>query len=219
MLATSAASMVFGYGAEETGSSRDGDLLKYYTQYDSSFGDGLSQVGGGLKASYFANPTLTEPPQVVRIDSTVNVQFPSLHLFGSVPNDSWPLKKIQDVSARWSGFLKAPHSGTFSIILDLGKGGDSTSTSLFLDDVAVVFEESTSEWSTYRIVDVVLEKGVLYKLLLETSVVAIGEIDISTRCRLEWLSDRIPQQIIPSHLLFPGAAHIDQSPLHLRIYS
>jgi beta-glucosidase len=64
----------------------------------------------GLRAEYFSGDDLTVTPQVVRIDSTINLQL-------SQPDSSAvaPPAGMKDFSVRWTGFLTPPESGKYEI--------------------------------------------------------------------------------------------------------
>jgi hypothetical protein len=219
LLATSAASAVFGYGTNGTGSEGDGDLVDYYSriQNDEQLKYNLLYTGGGLKAQYFNNPNLSGSPDIVRIDPCVNVQMPKHDNSHSVNDEltTWPLTKTSEVSVRWDGLVKAPHSGMFSFILDLGFS--RTPTAVFYFDDRLIALDNTPEVGRMSSISMQLQQGVLYKVRVEVMISGGDHNDI-VRCRFEWQSERIQQQIIPSHLMFPSATKIDQSPLNLRIY-
>jgi len=83
----------------------------------------LSQTDGkpGLKAEYFANKDLQGAPAATRIDEQINFDW-----FTNAPVDELPLDNF---SARWTGRITAPTSGTY----ELGLRADDAAR-LFLDD-------------------------------------------------------------------------------------
>jgi len=195
LLGIPTSSLIMGYGANGTGSH--GELGVSGTGV-------LSSQGGGLKAYYYSNPSFFGSPHLVRVDPRIDLA--SFSETGYIP--TWPLTKSNDVSVRWIGFLKAPHSGSFSISFTSEQ--DSISVSLYLDDILLDISTDLKQ------VDLI--KGVLYRIKVELAV-EVGINKQLPRCSLEWESDRVSKQVIPSYFLFPAASHINSSPFLLNAYS
>jgi hypothetical protein len=74
----------------------------------------VSPCSGGLQASYFNNTTLSGTPVVSRIDQTINFDW------GSGSPD--PKVNIDQFSARWTGQLYAPVTGTYTFTATVDDG-------------------------------------------------------------------------------------------------
>lgn len=107
----------------------------------------------GLNAEYFDNKNLDGSPKLKRVDKTVNFHW----------DDKSPAKEIGDdnFSVRWTGYLKIPKSGMYSLKTSADDG-----TRLYLDDQLVIndWNDHAVETRSYK---VQLEEGKLYKIKLE----------------------------------------------------
>lgn len=107
----------------------------------------------GLNAEYFDNKNLEGTPKLKRIDKNVNFHW----------DDRSPAKEIgeDNFSVRWTGYLKAPATGLYSLKTSADDG-----TRLYLDDQLII-----NDWNDHavetRSYNVQLEKGKLYKIKLE----------------------------------------------------
>ncbi len=83
----------------------------------------------GLKAEYFAGDDCSGTPQVVRVDSEVNLQV-------SDPDSSaiTPPGGMKEFSARWTGFLTPPESGNYQFGLNGSKNRLWLDGQLIVDD-------------------------------------------------------------------------------------
>ncbi len=107
----------------------------------------------GLKGEYFNNITLCGQPDITRLDAAVNFQWTL-----SPPDKAI---NLDFYSARWTGKLKAPASGTYKIGLD---GNDGYR--LYLNGKLVIDNWQKQTYST-KLADVVFEKGKEYDIKAE----------------------------------------------------
>lgn len=107
----------------------------------------------GLNAEYFDNKNLEGEAKIKRIDKNVNFRW----------DDKGPGKGIgeDNFSARWSGYLKAPKSGTYELHTSTDDGAR-----LFLDDKALINDWNDHAVETKRC-EVNLEAGKVYKITME----------------------------------------------------
>lgn len=120
---------------------------KYLSNNDS----GISKEG--LKAEYFNNVYLEGKPVLIRVDDSIDFSW-TLYSPGRPVNHDF-------YSARWTGFLKAPESGTFKIGLD---GNDGFR--LFLNDQLIIDNWQKQTYST-KLADFHFQKDKEYKIRVE----------------------------------------------------
>jgi len=239
-----------GFGAAASGSPGDASLDAYYTGSDGGVvhtGGG----GGGLKAEYFDNAFLSGPASVVRIDPTVDLVLPPQGAaghsatplgfgFAAGGEDAYasllPLGTNGDLSVRWSGLLRAPSSGDFTLALDVNLPLSAESASgrvtarLFLDDgllalanaVATQHVPSASFLSDMAQGNMTFEVGVLYSVRVEFEARSgdmLHRLDgAPPRCRLLWQNSYIPRQAIPAFFFYPSATDISGSPFPIKVF-
>ena len=109
----------------------------------------------GLKAEYFASDNFSVTPQVVRVDSKVDLQL-------SHPDSSAvaPPEGVKEFSVRWSGFLTPTESGNYQI------GLVGSMNRLWLDGQLIV-DDALLHDSIPTLKTVQLEKGHRYALKVE----------------------------------------------------
>ncbi len=107
----------------------------------------------GLRAEYFAKPDLKGKPKLTRVDSVID--------FNWLLNP--PTEKFADgvFSARWRGWLQAPHSGTYY----LGAYGFRGFRIVFADSELVKFDGRTNPRLQYK--ELTLEAGKWYPITVE----------------------------------------------------
>ena len=86
----------------------------------------------GLKAEYFSGGDFSGSPQVVRVDSTANLQ-----LFHPDSSAIAPPSGMKDFSARWNGFLTPDKSGSYQIGLVGSMNRLWLDGQLIVDDLAL----------------------------------------------------------------------------------
>ncbi len=112
-----------------------------------------SMKTNGLNAEYFDNKNLEGSPKLKRVDKQVDFRW----------DDKSPAKEIgeDNFSVRWTGYLKAPKTGMYSLKTSADDG-----TRLYLDDKLVI-----NDWNDHAVetrnYNVELEEGKLYKIKLE----------------------------------------------------
>jgi beta-glucosidase len=109
----------------------------------------------GLKAEYFASDNLTSTPQVVRNDSTINLQLSEPYSSAIVPPPG-----MKDFSVRWTGFLTPTDSGSYQIGLVGSMNRLWLDGRLIVDDLQL--HDATPSTTTLH-----LEHGHRYSLRIE----------------------------------------------------
>jgi beta-glucosidase len=109
----------------------------------------------GLKGEYFSGESFAGTPEVVRVDKSVDLQ-----LFHPDASALTPPSGMKDFSARWTGFLTPPESGSYQV------GLVGSMNRLWLDGELVVddlnLHDPTPATKTLQ-----LEKGHRYALKIE----------------------------------------------------
>jgi len=109
----------------------------------------------GLTAEYFKGTDFEGTPQVVRVDSSVNLQ-----VFNPEPSSLTPPTGIGNFSVRWTGFLTPQESGTYRVGLTGSMDRMWLDNKLIVDDF--VLHDPRPATSTME-----LEKGHRYALRIE----------------------------------------------------
>lgn len=109
----------------------------------------------GLKVEYFAGDDCSGTPQVVRTDSTINLQ-----LSHPDPSAIPPPEGMKEFSVRWTGFLSPSESGSFQF------GLVGSMNRLWLDGQLIV-DDALLHDAIPTIKTVQLEKGHRYALKVE----------------------------------------------------
>jgi len=109
----------------------------------------------GLKAEYFAGDDCSGTPQVVRVDSGVNLQ-----LSDRDPSAIKPPEGMKEFSVRWTGFLTPTESGNYQFGLNGSKNRLWLDGQLIVDDD--LLHDPIPTLKTLR-----LEKGHRYALKVE----------------------------------------------------
>ena len=107
----------------------------------------------GLKGEYFNNVYLQGKPVLTRIDDSINFSW-TLYSPGRPVNHDF-------YSAKWTGLLKAPQSGTFKIGLD---GNDGFR--LYIDNQLIIDNWQKQSYNT-KLADYHFEKGKEYNIRVE----------------------------------------------------
>lgn len=107
----------------------------------------------GLNAEYFTNKNLEGEPKLKRVDKNVKFQW----------DDKSPANEIgeDNFSARWSGYVKAPKTGTYNLRTSTDDGAR-----LYFEDKLVIddWNDHAVETKNYT---VQLKAGKLYKIKME----------------------------------------------------
>ena len=138
----------------------------------------------GLLGVYFAANNLTQPV-VARVDDTVNFDW-----VGSAPH---PALAMDNFSARWTGRLIPPATGTFTFFTQADDG-----VRLWVNGVQVV-----NDWNPHALTEssgtAVLQAGVPVDVTME-----YFEATGQATCKWLWSGPGITKQIVPSAVLRPA---------------
>jgi hypothetical protein len=139
--------------------------------------------GNGLSASYFTNMNLTGAPSLTRVDTTLNFDWGQSSPLNGIPIDRF--------SARWSGRIKSPITGSilFSTTSDDG-------VRLWINNVLVI-NNWTSHSSTINDATVSLVADEFYDIKLEYYDTYSASI-----IKLFWSFLGQPKVIIPKSKLY-----------------
>lgn len=139
---------------------------------------GANIVGVGLRGEYFAAPHWQGQPLLVRTD--VAVDFAGL---ADLPNESG---QALPASVRWSGWIKAPTSGSYRFHLQPSQARMSISR----QDVKAADSVAESE-------PVEMVAGRFYPIQVEVDELKEGQLPV----RLEWTAPHGARYLIPRALL------------------
>lgn len=141
----------------------------------------------GLQARYYNASNLTQL-KVVREDPRIDFSWGSGSPARSVKRDGF--------SARWTGKIEAPESGTYTFFTDTDDGAR-----LWVDGRLIIDKwksRGEKEWAG----EIRLESGRLYDIRMEQS-----EIKGRATARLLWRGPGTAKQVVPSERLYlPGAS-------------
>lgn len=139
-------------------------------------------------ASYYNNPTFTEP--AARVQTETAVTSTNNGDWGTgVPDPSLPLNNF---SARWSGQILPQYSQTYYFTARV-----DDAVRLWVNNQLIV-DRWPGGGATDRVGSIDLQAGVLYDIRMDYS-----EATGSAEARLYWHSDDQAKQIIPMNRLFP----------------
>uniref|UniRef100_A0A7S3JSX7 PA14 domain-containing protein n=1 Tax=Aureoumbra lagunensis TaxID=44058 RepID=A0A7S3JSX7_9STRA len=149
------------------------------------------QANRGLLGHVFHNTGLQGKAAHIQIDDTFSLSYAAQPY----------------TSIRWTGYLLAPDTAVFNFRLVLAQSADDAM--LFIED-ALVTATDTGKHSADG--QVALSRNALYEISLEyRCTTASGGLV------LQWSTDAVPPQPIPTYFLFPTASHIAGSPFPLRL--
>jgi hypothetical protein len=140
-----------------------------------SIADFLRLSGDGLKATYFENETLIEPPRESRVDPTVDFRWDAKHGF----------------SVRWTGKLLADKTQRYQFHLRAGG-----SVQFAVDGKPLIDRQEDPAPAEYATA-VELEAGKLYDLELKYFNHAAPAL-----IELRWSGPATPTEIVPSYRLY-----------------
>jgi hypothetical protein len=151
--------------------------------------------GGGLIGHYYNNQWLRGSPAHSQVDAAIafNWGFGPLAQAGALSSADY-------VSVRWSGFLKAEFTEEYTFYVDVDD------SARLLVGGRVLVDELGSPAGSYR-GKANMTAGALADIVLEYRE-DVGKASIV----LQYSSDRVPKQVVPPSLLFPGSAAIKGSP-------
>jgi len=142
--------------------------------------------GGGLKAEYFSNTSLSGLPVLTRIDPEVNINLVGTESPGAgVPGDGW--------SARWTADLEIAVADTFTFNVNCQDG-----TRMWIDGELIIDQWITpTVTSQYFALPLYLEPGI-HSLRLE-----FFDSDGDAVEQLSWETATMPEEIVPAGPLQP----------------
>lgn len=176
-----------GYLGVPTGSTITATEWPGFTIADISDPPTVTTTGTGLYGEYFDNKTLSSR-KLARTDSTVNFDWGS----GS-PN---ALVGADTFSARWTGWVHAPSSGSYSFHTVSDDG-----VRLWVDNKLII-----NNWTNHGVTEnsgsITLTAGKKYDIKLE-----YYEDSGAATIKLSWTPPGIAKQIIPQARLYPRNVH------------
>jgi hypothetical protein len=147
--------------------------------------DAAPQVGTGLRAEYFANNSLQDPPALTRIDPSLSIDWEGNAPAASVPKDHW--------SARWTGFLRPALSGEHTIYL---KADDAARMWL---DGRMIIDKWTAAAYDEGVFTLPLVAGQKYPIKVE-----FREDATKASVELTWTTPaHVQKRSIPQNALYP----------------
>lgn len=144
----------------------------------------------GLRAEYFAG---YREPALVGVDAVVDFPWGADAPAG--------LDDVDRFSVRWTGRLRPPHDGTYTLITETDDG-----VRLWVDGELVI-----DDWNGHFVArneaEVELSAGVEVDLRID-----YFEIDLDASAKLLWSSDRVAEEVIPQASLIAADGLSDLGP-------
>jgi hypothetical protein len=162
----------------------------------------VTKAGGGLKAEYFNNTTLSGEPALIRTDPEIDFNWSN----ATVPGENSPDASINvdNFSARWSGELEVDLTDSYTFNINANNG-----FRLWLDGRLIIDFWGNTTTSSRDSEPIELAGGEIYSIRMEYFE---GE-DVAI-AQLFWESGTREQQIIPSGALQPPLKAGSPSPFN-----
>lgn len=144
----------------------------------------------GLRAKYFADMDLSGTPALTRIDPQIAFDWNSLPPAPSLSREHF--------STRWTGLMKPPTTGDYTLMLDSDDG-----SRLYLDDKIVIDYWSGHGMGTPKIAHLALTAGKSYQIRVEQYQGNGG-----AGCTLGWVLPGAVQDVFPEAVAAAKSADI-----------
>ncbi|MBL9201498.1 MAG: immunoglobulin domain-containing protein [Opitutaceae bacterium] len=145
----------------------------------------VSSGGSGLLAEYFNNMTLSGPPAASVVEPTIDRDW-----LTAAP----PYTAPDFFSVRWSGFVRADLSATYTFITSSDDG-----VRLWINNQLII-----DNWTDHSLTDntgsITLQAGQLYALRME-----FYENTGGATARLRWEAPALPREVVPASNLFTAS--------------
>ncbi len=150
-----------------------------------------TKAGGGIKAEYFNNTTLSGEPVLTRLDPEIDFDWGNAEVAGENSPDA--SINVNNFSARWSGDLEVDLTDTYTFHITANNG-----FRLWLDGRPIIDYWGNTTTSSRESDPIELAGGNTYSIRME-----YFEGDDVAIAQLFWESSTREQQIIPSGALQP----------------
>ncbi len=151
----------------------------------------VTKAGGGIKAEYFNNTTLSGEPVLTRLDPEIDFDWGNAEVAGENSPDA--SINVNNFSARWSGDLEVDLTDTYTFHINANNG-----FRMWLDGRPIIDYWDNTTTSSRESDPIELAGGNTYSIRMEYFE---GE-DVAI-AQLFWESSTREQQIIPSGALQP----------------
>jgi len=161
----------------------------------------VNGTGTGLDAQYF-NGQNFETSRYSTIDTTINFNWGALAPYSKTNTDNF--------SARWEGQILSRFSGTYTFYINSDNG-----RRLWINDQLII-DQWISDYGTEYSGSINLLANQKYKIKLEYFEDAGG-----ANCKLEWMHNTQPREVVPKSQLFPLSTAIAENKdisSNIRIY-
>lgn len=162
------------------------------------FQNGLSKGSGtGLTAAYFSNPYLSGSPVINRIDGPLD------YTWVDPPGSGMPADN-RNWSARWTGQIEAPVTGTYGI-----KSFSDDGTRVWINNELLIDDWNEHPWANQLYGKVHMEAGKRYNITIE-----LLQNWYAAQVRLLWiLPNQNKSQYVPIDRLYNTPTTAIQSPV------
>ncbi len=154
------------------------------------FRNGIGKgTGTGLSGSYYPNPDLSGPPVITRVDSPMDLTWTSPVGTGMpADNRNW--------SARWTGELEAPRTGTYTL-----KALNDDGSRVWVDNQLLINDWQVHPWAQPQYAQLHLEAGRRYSIKIE-----LFQAWYAASVKLLWqLPGETQSQYVPTDRLYPSS--------------
>jgi len=149
----------------------------------------IARAGGGLKAEYFNNTTLSGEPVLTRLDPEIDFNWGNAEVAGENSPDA--SINVNNFSARWSGDLEVDLTDIYTFHINANNG-----FRLSLDGQIIIDFWDNPTTSSRKSEQIELIGGDIYSIRME-----YFESEDTAIAQLFWESSTREQQIIPSGAL------------------
>jgi len=172
----------------------------------------IARAGGGLKAEYFNNTTLSGEPVLTRLDPEIDFNWGNADVAGENSPDA--SINVNNFSARWSGELEVDLTDTYTFHINANNG-----FRMWLDGRPIIDYWDNPTTSSRKSEPIELIGGDTYSIRIE-----YFEGEDAAIAQLFWESSTREQQIIPSGALqlplkagspnpYQNAVNVKQTPI------
>ncbi|HUT45632.1 MAG TPA: PA14 domain-containing protein, partial [Sedimentisphaerales bacterium] len=161
-----------------------------------------AKAGGGLKAEYFNNNTLSGEPGLTRLDPEIDFNWGNADVAGqNSPDESI---NVNNFSARWSGELEVDLTDAYTFVINANNG-----FRLWLDGQLIIDFWDNPTTSSRKSEPIELVGGATYSIQMD-----YFEGEDTAIAQLFWESSTRDNQIVPQAALAPPVKARNPKPLN-----
>ncbi|HLL95782.1 MAG TPA: PA14 domain-containing protein, partial [Spirosoma sp.] len=162
-----------------------------------AFQHGLGRgTGTGLTGTYYPNQDLSGTPAITRVDSPMDLTWVN-PLGNGMPADN------RDWSARWTGFIEAPRTGTYTI-----KALNDDGSRVWVNNQLLINDWQVHPWAMPQYGQIYMEAGKQYPVKIE-----LYQAWFAASVKLLWIvPGQVQSQYVPTDRLYPNSVSPTPTP-------